>query len=238
METKCKFIKLFLDHPFDYKKYLNTFENPKYALRVIKNLIPEDTGIEMEVGSIFTSSLRSHKILSKYIKTSSYDCTEFNFRINTDVLDSRLKVLKLFFDWITQPYFDYHRSNKSGIHIHTNIGMLATKRLTDRSNFNYLRGPNVTKVIEKLFQEYFEYKGQYNSLMFASLKGNALIVREDFDTLEFRGINITWDFRTMLKHLIVCHMFAKLFRQVNPNDETFIPRLYKLLELIMLIKRL
>jgi len=215
-DFKKKILKLYLDHPFDFNLYLDGYKNKNYAFRLIKSFIPTDTGIEWEIGDAMVCKLiRSYKykpIIPRLVRESSFEVT---YRINKSDLNRHLSQLKVMYEFMCRPGYAKLRQSKSGIHIHTNLFHdlnyeVREKLINDREGFSH-------KVVKMIARELFNYGGTYNQLKFDWAKGNAIIYRSNYKTIEYRCINMTWDFRELLKYIITCHQMTNLFTQYGSN---------------------
>jgi len=234
---KRQMLKLYLDHPFDFNLYLDGYKNKNYAFRLIKSFIPTDTGIEWEIGNALTHKLmrgyKSKSIIPRLVRDSSYEVT---YRINKSDLNLHLSQLKVMYEFMCRPGLAKLRQSKSGIHIHTNLfhdlnSEVREKLIIDQYGFS-------NKAVKLIAKEFFNYGGTFNQLRFDWSKGNAIIYRSNYKTIEYRCINMTWEFRELLKYIITCHHMTNLFIQYGSgkisgekflsNVKTFIDDILKL----------
>lgn len=215
-EFKKNLLKLFLDHPFDYNLYLDGYKNKDYAFRIIKSFIPTDTGIEWEVGDDMVSKLLDNRRAPWWNRLNRESSFEVTYRINSRHLNLHLLKLQRMYKFMSKPYFANIRQEKSGIHIHTNL----IHGLRDSARFKLVRDQSITskKAVVMIAKNFFRYGGTYNELKFDWSKGNAIIYRREYGTIEYRCINMTWDFRELLKYIIMCHLMTNLFLQYG-NDK-------------------
>jgi len=206
METFNKrMIRLFLNHPLDYKTYLSMYDNPRYALRVISNLIPTDTGIEFEIGELFVKSIRHIKSNGYFPNVVMENNEEVTFRLRKDHFNRDLNELNQFYNYLRKGYNKGNRFEGSGIHIHTNL--IKGKLSSDSLRF-LIR--NATLPVTYI-ADHFKYTGDYNERKFSTVKGNCVIYRHSYGTLEYRCIKMTWDFVELLKYIIYCHKCTSYF---------------------------
>lgn len=215
-DFKKKILKLYLDHPFDFNLYLDGYKNKNYAFRLIKSFIPTDTGIEWEVGDAMVFKLltgfKNNPIIPGLVRESSFEVT---YRVYKSDLDIHLDQLKEMYKFMCRPGYAKLRQSKSGIHIHTNLFHdlsygIRGKLISDPEGFSH-------KAVKMIAREFFNYGGNYNQLKFDWSKGNAIIYRSNYRTIEYRCINMTWDFRELLKYIITCHQMTNLFIQYGSN---------------------
>lgn len=202
---KSRMIRLFLNHPLDYKTYLSMYDNPRYALRVISNLIPTDTGIEFEIGTPLVNHIRTIKRNGHFPRIVLENSEEVTFRLRKDHFLRDLKELQDFYNFLRKGYNSNNRLDNSGIHIHTNL----IKGSLRNDEVIRLR-EHATTAVERI-ANYFNYTGDYNNRSFNTYKGYCVIYRFEYGTLEYRCIKMTWDFSELLKHIIYCHMCTKEF---------------------------
>jgi hypothetical protein len=212
---KLQLLKLFLDHPLDFNIYLDGYNNKDYAYRVIKSFIPTDTGIEWEVGDAMVRSLTHRNRASWLPHLHCESSFEVTYRIRHASLNKHLSQLMQMYAFMDKPSLASQRQEKSGIHIHTNLIKLAKK---DSIRKLILDRESVTrKAVRCIATEFFRYGGTYNTLKFDWNKGNAIIHRSEYNTIEYRCINMTWDFRELLKYIVTCHHMTNLFLQYGNN---------------------
>lgn len=215
-EFKKNLLKLFLDHPFDYNVYLDGYKNKDYAFRVIKSFIPTDTGIEWEIGDEMVNRLFRNNRSPWYVRLNRDSSFEVTYRLNVDDLNRQLNQLFRMYNFMSKPCYADIRQEKSGIHIHTNMfkvmdGHVQNKLIRDPSNV-------MKRAVTMIAKNFFGYNGTYNALRFDWSKGNAIIHRREYRTIEYRCINMTWNFRELLKYIIMCHLMTNLFLQYG-NDK-------------------
>lgn len=207
---KKNLLKLYLDHPLDFNIYLDGYKNKDYAYRVIKSFIPTDTGIEWEVGDEMVYKLVHGKTpwRPQLHRESSFEVT---YRLNRSSLNRQLTQLNQMYNFMAKPRHANIRQAHSGIHIHTNL----INGLKDNNREYLIQDPdNVTRrAVRLIANDFFHYGGSYNELRFHWSKGNAIIHRREYNTIEYRCINMTWDFRELLKYIITCHYMTNLFLQ-------------------------
>lgn len=235
-EFKKNLLKLFLDHPFDYNLYLDGYKNKDYAFRVIKSFIPTDTGIEWEIGECMVGKLLANHRSYWWNRLNRESSFEVTYRVNSKHLNVHLLQLQRMYKFMSKPYYANIRQAESGIHIHTNLihGM-------DKSiQLKLIRDPSRTtkKAVTMIAEEFFMYGGTYNELKFDWSKGNAIIYRREYETIEYRCINMTWDFRELLKYIIMCHLMTNIFLQYGSNKLTSEEFLDKVHDYILSIHQL
>jgi hypothetical protein len=208
-------IEMYLNHPTDYKDYLHLYNNPDHAYRLIQKLIPTDTGIEWEMGPRMVFKLREVKRNNEEstnqrihswmndLMFHPYEHYEVDMRIRNHTKDAQIKKLSEMYAYMNKPFNDENRVSKSGIHIHVNI--------TSFWDHIYYNHEIINKTVRSVARGFFNYKGDYNDLMFNTQKGFAIIFRRDFKTIEYRCINMTYNFRTLLKYIIFCHYATPKF---------------------------
>lgn len=222
-EFKKRIINLFLNHPFDYQNYLGMYKNKDYAYRIIQNLIPTDTGLEFEIGKLMIDKLKSFRnTLSDahyshwlhILNLSHSEDFETSMKIKKYELSIDLKRLYSLYSFMNKSFNDECRVDKSGIHIHTNIlDKHIVKDFCNRNRCNRTLSL-LDRAVKLIANDYFRYDGHYNMLEFNTVKGYAIIYRRDFNTIEYRCVNMTYNFRTLLKHIIFCHEITKLLLMI------------------------
>lgn len=224
-------IKLFLNHPDDFQNYLDGYKNKHHAFRIIKSLIPTDTGIEFEIGNPIIKVVTNKSFKRDFDRFIRYaNCDECTIRIYHHSLRKCLNALDSFMSFISSPRFCDDRSDRSGIHIHTN---LMTPFQFNSVTINSHTKRVMDEAVKIISKRYFNYTGTYNALAFHWNKGNAIIYRKEYNTIEYRCINITWDFRILLRHVIFCHECTRLFQQylkLELTDKVFINKVVDLVE--------
>lgn len=212
---KLQLLKLFLDHPLDFNIYLDGYKNKDYAYRVIKSFIPTDTGIEWEVGNEMVHSLtyRDNAPWLPHLYRESF--FEVTYRIERYALNKHLSQLMQMYAFMSKPHLASQRQEQSGIHIHTNL----IHGMTDEARWRLIRDSSRTsrRAVTMIARNFFDYGGTYNELKFDWCKGNAIIYRSEYGTIEYRCINMTWDFRELLKYIVTCHYMTNLFLQYGNN---------------------
>lgn len=233
---KLQLLKLFLDHPLDFNIYLDGYKNKDYAYRVIKSFIPTDTGIEWEVGNDMVSQLTRNKRfpwLPRLQRESSFEVT---YRIGIRSISRSIYQLQQMYAFMDKPSRANIRQAQSGIHIHTNIMTLKDKDVMNRLIRD---AEGVTRrAVTYIAKNFFQYGGNYNALRFDWSKGNAIIYRREYNTIEYRCINMTWDFRELLKYIVTCHYMTNLFLQYGKNKITGIEFLERMRTFIQCILKL
>lgn len=184
----------------------SSFNNYKYALKWLYKFIPTDTGFEFEIGSENMDLIPRNVLLelsrmnSKVVKDSGFELT-MRMKSWHDLQDLN-RFLQVLRKYTRLP-------NEGGIHIHCNVPNLhlkdKPKELKDYINRYYLTE------LKFLNDEFFKYKGHYNEVRAACSKGYTLNIRSDFNTLEWRGINMTYSMPQLLSYIIACHRYTTLF---------------------------
>lgn len=213
-------LKLFLDHPLDYRKFISGYKNPGYALRVIHSFIPTDTGIEFEVGHDLIKRVLSKKVVGGYNHLLYENEDEVTYRIGKgNTVDNAIKELSRLYKFWCKSFFDKHRSRESGIHIHTN---LIKGRFTsnDAAKLRESYDHDLAQCISLTANKFFEYSGDYNRNTFSTSKGHSIIARLDFGSIEYRCINMTWDLRELLKYIVFCHKWTNYLYQLKDEKIT------------------
>lgn len=200
-------LKLFLDHPTDFQKYIPAYHDIGYAYRVIDNFIPTDTGLEFEIGPGLKNPILDNKRKGGYPKLYDENIEEVTFRIEKSRIAKDIEQLQRLYNYWRKPKFSKRRSSDSGIHIHTNI--FSNFRFRDYESLKGTYNDELNLIVGITAKQYFDYYGSYNALRFSQSKGNSIIYRSEYDTIEFRCINMTWEFRELLKHIIFCHRWTK-----------------------------
>lgn len=206
----------------------NLFSDRSYTYKTLKKFIPTDTGIEFEIGDSNVS------LIKPYIRKM-----QSRMSVNMDlVIDSSFEItLRLrsttSIKYLMQLFrlFNYVCSipSQGGIHIHTNITTytltsypFARKNVINSKDFVRFTNIYNSDWLTWMNNEIFHYGGQYNEVRCSQGKRYILNLREDFNTFEFRGINITFDRATMIKYIIVAHLMKKwlISSYRNSNDST------------------
>jgi len=211
-DFKKKMLKLFLSHPLDFNLYLDGYKNKSYAYKVIRSFIPTDTGIEMEIGNPLVMYIEyvKNKYQKAYPNIVIDSEFEINFRLRNSNMKRDLDELNRFYNMITKSYLLNRRSDNCGIHIHTN---LTTKFYYKKLMYNQ----DINSVVE-FIERYFKYTGTYNDSKFSTHKGNSVIYRGDYGTLEYRCIPMTWNFSELLKYIIFCHAMTRGFQMYSKGQ--------------------
>jgi hypothetical protein len=135
---------------------------------------------------------------------------EITFRLRSDHMERDLDELKRFYDMITKSYLMKTRAQESGIHIHTNLMTV----------FNYrklLNNSDIDEVV-KLIASHFNYTGTFNQNKFSTHKGNSVIYRSCYNTLEYRCIPMTWQFSELIKYMTFCHALTNGFQMYSKGQ--------------------
>jgi methyl-accepting chemotaxis protein len=221
-EKQC--ITLFVNHPLDWRNYLGCFNNPRYADRVISNLITHDKGIEFEIGSdIYDELKRVHKRSNFKRMTFANDGNEVQIRIN----QKSIRALYDLYRFLSRTFLEDYRQIRSGIHIHSDLGVEMSKQKQD-----YL-SKKLDDFVDKMARCYFHYTGSYNRNEFSTTKGFSMIYRKSFKTIEYRCIKMTWSFKELLLHLILTE---KLTNYIRANEKPEVGKLFKILNEMINLK--
>lgn len=197
-------IRIFLDHPVNWKQYIGSYKNPGYLKRIILDFIPVDTGIEFEIGKRMIYHLIDKKLIGTECVHSHmpYEDYEIDCRLHKSTLRSDLHEVMNIYSAMNDSAADQFRYQDAGIHIHCGI-----------DKFPHVGNENINWIANMLSSKFFKYRGAYNKPMYDTYKGNAIAGRTGLHTLEYRSINMTYDFRVLLIYIITCHRITKWIRQ-------------------------
>lgn len=231
--------KLYINDPVNYRSYLDGVNNRGHAMRIISNLIPTDTGIEFEVGSRLLNKIDYSIGKSNYSRAERdySQGSEITYRVRKNFLDQDVRGLYDMMTFMSRPFLKDYRSSKSGIHIHTNL--IASRSEQEYHMLIHSYQAVLDKAVKMISEDYFHYGGSYNENTFHVIKGHSIIYRHDFNTLEYRCINMTWSPNELIKHIIFVHSCTKLIQKLwskEVSDVNFLRDLHDLIKTFNLIR--
>jgi len=202
-----RLLPIFVSDPLD-KSILKSQPNQKYAKRIWESYIPQRVGIEFEIGRNIIHDLYNDYKVQPYTRQTRDRVDRLNFNHHEDYevdIDLRgsndLKALKIFYDYLNS--HQHHQYAQSGIHIHTDV------RYANLEDCNFKNPRQLDGLIRMLNAEYFRYGGNYNDPRFGTVKGNSIVFREAFGSIEYRSINMTWSFSKLISHIVMCSTITK-----------------------------
>ena len=164
--------------------------------------LPRDTGIEFEVmapeNSDFT--MLSNEVNALGLRDIAYSYKEQAFRICSGE-EGMIQLYKL--SHILKKHLLLNPG--SGIHYHTSCPNIITKY----SNLNLLTKESTSELFLKELDSW-GYKGGYNKRVLDVMsKRSCINLRSDFNTVEYRIGEMTFDYDLLIKRIVHCHSITR-----------------------------
>lgn len=164
--------------------------------------LPRDTGIEFEIvqpDNFYNQDNYLKPIDKLGLKNIDYSYKEQAFRICSGE-KGMIQLYKL--SHILKKYFQLNPG--SGIHYHTSCPAINT------SNCSKILDNNTTGESFLKQLDCWDYKGAYNQREFRVMsKGSWINLRWDFNTVEYRIGEMTFDYDLLIKRIVHCHSITR-----------------------------
>lgn len=229
-------IKTVLYNPEKLRAVIGTFEDPKYAIRLLHKLVPYRTGIEIDCVGFHHSLLTQLEKIRKYNRNQAKanielvgegDCSRKigdsnwnrGFEYKLSIFNFRgLTSLKKVLDILAKS--NQTRLNEvGGLHIHIDLGMTASEAQTNNIRdkvlkyYNYFRNKVFTQSIKSEYKEYNKRdKVNYSS------SSNIAIVRH-LKTIEYRMGEPTFNYTRIVRQILCCQQLNYSVRKKVPFDK-------------------
>jgi hypothetical protein len=183
---------------FNNPTLLTTF--PKKLQIIADSYLRYNTGIEIETKiSSFSQLNEIYNLLNNLeCKINTYQSPD-ELRIRLHSKSRGLVQLYKICEYLNE----YVPRNKaSGIHFHINAGNL---------NIGHIEYHRFKLILESKLDELksWNYKGKYNKPEVSSKKGYYIRICESYNTIEFRIMYNTYDYKDLLKHIIHAQSIVK-----------------------------
>lgn len=164
--------------------------------------LPRDTGIEFEVMApeSLDFTMLSNEVNALGLKDIAYSYKEQAFRICSGE-EGMIQLYKL--SHILKKHLLLNPG--SGIHYHTSCPNIISKY----SNLNLLTKKSTSELFLKELDSW-GYKGSYNMRGLDIMsKGSWINLRWDFNTVEYRIGEMTFDYDLLIKRIVHCHAITR-----------------------------
>jgi hypothetical protein len=161
--------------------------------------LPRDTGIEFEIQGISDSrefDLMKREITRLNLKTVGASYQEQSFRICSGE-EGMIQLYKL--SHILKKYYSLNPC--SGIHYHTSCPKVCD-----------ITTASIPKFRERFLKELdtWGYEGNYNARAIGIMQKSSWVnMRWDFDTIEYRIGEMTFDYDLLIKRIVHCHAITR-----------------------------
>lgn len=203
------------------------FRNRTYILKILSKILCRRVGVENETAGLqvspkdevpkFEEITRSHYVCSDYPRYNAMCEIRITGAGNhTKPLDF-IKLLYKLCEYLKE---NYCINDKGAIHIH--VDLLNDVDYTNKKQYEKLR--EILMMNRKFFeQEVANYEGRYNPKVVTHGKSGTISFRcGDMNTIEFRMFKCTFDYKTILKHIICCTYLVEQAAKGQKIDRTFV----------------